>query len=289
MLIPVAEITIGDRLRKTAREEAVRRLAESIAAIGLQHPISVWERAVVKEDGVHIGTGYELVAGLHRLEAHKSLGLVEIEATVLKLADAERQLWEIDENLCRADLNALEQGEHLLKRQEIYEWWHPETKRSANIGPQRQFVVTDTPSFAEDTQAKTGIDKRTVQRSTRRAKEIATDVRDRIRENEDIADSGVELDALAGMKEGEQRKAVALVEAGQADSIRHAKKLMEPKKPKVQAHFKTTERAREARRNAFEKALNKLAPEDQKWAEDMVSQFFDAPVADNAAALRVVS
>jgi hypothetical protein len=99
----------------------------------------------------------------------------EIEATVVSLGEAERQLWEIDENLMRADLTELEQSEHLLKRQEIYEWWRPETKRGGDRGNQHtggKPSQDDNLSFSQDTAAKTGIDQRTVQRSTRRAKKI---------------------------------------------------------------------------------------------------------------------
>jgi hypothetical protein len=56
-------------------------------------------------------------------------------------------------------------------------------------------------------------------------------VRDRIRENPEIADSGVELDALAAMPEPEQRRAVALVEAGQAAGIRDARRAASPFAP----------------------------------------------------------
>jgi hypothetical protein len=72
--------------------------------------------------------------------------------------------------LCRADLTELEQGEHLLKRKEIYEWWHPETKQhvagaAAANATMGRTVATANLSFATDTAAKTGIDDRTIRRS----------------------------------------------------------------------------------------------------------------------------
>jgi hypothetical protein len=50
--------------------------------------------------------------------------------------------------------------------------------------------------FTADTEKKTGMDERTIQRAVRRAERIASDVKDRIKDTA-IADSGIELDVLA--------------------------------------------------------------------------------------------
>jgi ParB-like chromosome segregation protein Spo0J len=230
MMVPIDNIRIGNRLRQV-RPEHVAHLAESIATLGLQQPISVRAKSFTKADGVNFEPGYMLVAGLHRLEACKRLGLVEIEANVITLGEAESQLWEIDENLCRADLTELEQGEHLIKRKEIYEWWRPETKAGGDRRSE-DFKRQNLPleAFATDTAVKTGIADRTIRQSIRRATKIDPKVRDRIRDNPEIADSGVELDALASMQPEQQTKAVALVEAGSATGIRDAGRLMRPTK-----------------------------------------------------------
>ncbi len=55
------------------------------------------------------------------------LGWREIEASVVELSDADRHLAEIDENLRRNDLNALERGEHTASRKAWYEAKHAET------------------------------------------------------------------------------------------------------------------------------------------------------------------
>ena len=75
-----------------------------------------------------IDQGHTLIAGLHRLEAAKLLGWAEIDCTVTSLDGLQAELAEIDENFIRNDLSALEHGEMLLRRKEIYETLHPETR-----------------------------------------------------------------------------------------------------------------------------------------------------------------
>ena len=147
------------------------------------------------------------------------------------MSDDERELWEIDENLCRAELSELERGEHLARRKTLYEAMHPQTKRGANREPSGQFGQTVAPRFSEDTAEKTGTADTTIRRAIRRVVKIDEKVRDRIRDNPEIADSGVELDALASLDTQQQREAVSLVENGKAAGIREAKRLIEPKAP----------------------------------------------------------
>src|SRR6185312_15831820 len=222
---------------------------------------------------------FTLVAGLHRLEACKSLGLVEIEASIVQMDDDERLLWEIDENLCRADLTELERGEHLLKRKEIYERKWPETKRGGNY-QNGQFGPTDAVAFVADAAAKTDASETAVKRSIRRARKIDEKVRDRVRTLPEIADSGVELDALADMEPAQQKRAVALVESGQAAGIRDAKKLMEPKPTKIQPHFKEAQQVEENQFLALMKAWNSAGEN----ARERFRAEIDRPVADNTVA-----
>lgn len=97
------EIVIGDR--RPVNDEAVKRLAQSIRQVGLQHPITV--RSVRGE--------FLLVAGRHRLEACKRLNLNSIQAEVTKLDDIDAEMWEISENLHRAELTKLERDEQISR------------------------------------------------------------------------------------------------------------------------------------------------------------------------------
>ena len=96
----VDDVVVPPRLRSLVQPK-VEALAESIDAIGVQQPISVYVK-----DGAAV-----LVTGHHRLAAAKKLGWEEIPAIKLYMDDIDRQLWEIDENLQRANLTPAEEAE----------------------------------------------------------------------------------------------------------------------------------------------------------------------------------
>lgn len=240
MRISVHEIEVGHRLRQL-RSEKVAQLAESIGHIGLQTPVSVRSDVVKPENGGANGVSFLLVAGLHRLEACKQLGWDEIDANVVHMDKDEILLWEIDENLCRADLTELERGEHLMRRKKVYERKWPQTRAGlAQAAGMNRAVGNDvdenfSPTFTADTADKTGISQRAVQLSIRRVAKIDDRVRDRVRALPEIADSGVELDALAKLEPAQQRRAVSMVESGTVGGIREARKIIAPPTPHIRA------------------------------------------------------
>jgi hypothetical protein len=224
----IDRIQVGRRTR-ALNTERLEALVQSISTIGLRSPIAVRIVPKMMVDGVEEEDVPVLVAGLHRLEAVKKLGRKLIDCFVERGSELDSQLWEIDENLCRAELTELERGEHLQRRKAIYEQMCPETRQGGLPGAPGggKAKTANLAGFGTDTAAKTGISERTIRRDIRRASEIDHAVRDRIRENREIADSGVELDTLAGMAATGQNRAVDMVEAGQAASVREAKKLLE--------------------------------------------------------------
>ena len=115
-------IKIGPRHREL-REEQVSSLVQSIAKIGLKTPITV--RQATPEDDML------LVAGAHRLEACKRLFMDEIEAFVIENDDEKAaRMWEIAENLHRAELTALERSEH------VSEWIRLAEQKAAHLSSQ---------------------------------------------------------------------------------------------------------------------------------------------------------
>ena len=114
MKIPIKDIKVGAG-RREARPDEIRKLADSIAEVGLLNPVTV--------DREHT-----LIAGRHRLEAAKLLGWTEIECTVSDLEGVAAELAEIDENFARTNASTIEIGEMLKRRKRLYETLHPETK-----------------------------------------------------------------------------------------------------------------------------------------------------------------
>jgi hypothetical protein len=120
----------------------------------------------------------------------------------------DRKLWEIDENLIRAELTELERGEHLARRKDIYIARHPETRQGGDpvIAGGGKAKNDNLSSFAKDTASKVGVNERTIERSVRRAELICGKAKELIRGTE-AEDSGVELDALVAMKPYAHRRA----------------------------------------------------------------------------------
>lgn len=96
--------------RRALRQNTVADLVESIGRIGLRTPISI--RMVN-------GTPH-LITGRHRVEAVKARGQTDIAAHIFD-DDASALIWEIDENLQRADLTKQERMEHRAMRVKLYE------------------------------------------------------------------------------------------------------------------------------------------------------------------------
>ena len=96
MKIAINEIKVNSG-RREASLNGIDELTRSISEVGLLNPITV-------------DPGHTLIAGLHRLEAAKRLGWIEIECTVCGLEGLEVELAEIDENVVHTALSTIEYG-----------------------------------------------------------------------------------------------------------------------------------------------------------------------------------
>jgi ParB-like chromosome segregation protein Spo0J len=104
MMLPLDEIDVS-KSHRPYDAQAVSRLARSIDDIVLQYPISVVANA----------GRFRLVAGLHRLEAFRTLGEQSIPASVVMLSDLDARMWEISENLHRAELTVAQRAEQIAE------------------------------------------------------------------------------------------------------------------------------------------------------------------------------
>jgi hypothetical protein len=151
--------------RRPLNEARVCALMQSMGDIGLQHPITVW---LAPGDIPH------LIAGAHRLEAAKRLDWATIDVVISPMDEATRDLWEIDENLARAELSDDEKRECLKRRKAIWEKQQADRaaladKATGNSGKSLP-TIQHRPKrgrgapkgFAADTAEKTGLSKRRI-------------------------------------------------------------------------------------------------------------------------------
>lgn len=120
ILIEGIDIPAG---RRNVNADAVKVLAASIEKLGLRTPITIRDT-----DG---GITMVLVAGAHRLAAAKLLGWEYIDCIVLDCDETQAELWEIAENLHRAELSVIERAEQIAR-------WVELSAKVAQLGPHAQ-------------------------------------------------------------------------------------------------------------------------------------------------------
>lgn len=202
-------IIVADRLRGVD-PAWVEVLAASITDKGQDTPIRVRR----DEGALH------LVYGAHRLEACRRIG-VEVKAEIVECSELEARLMEIDENLFRRELGALDRAVFMCERQDVYLQLYPETAKGVAGGKARQGAASDILSFAAETAARTGFSRRTIERAVKLARAIPRDVRERLRGTA-FADRQVDLDALSDLAPDQQRQVVALIVGGGAKDLKKA-------------------------------------------------------------------
>lgn len=197
-------IEVGERHR-ALDGAACDRLAASMREIGLRQAISIRVVDMMVIDGHEVEGVPVLVAGRHRLEAAKRLGWTHIDCIEVDDDSLRAELWEIDENLMRAELTPAQQAEHLARRKEVWEALQTATNC-------RSFEGRGNKGFATETAKSSGIDKRTVQRDVARAEALGPDLR--VIAGTSL-DKGVEMDALAKMTPAERQPIIQRAAAGE--------------------------------------------------------------------------
>jgi len=232
------EITVPDRLRALDQSK-VDELAESMATIGLQQPITIWHDS---PEGAQ-DTLY-LVTGAHRLAAAIKLRWFEIDVVYVNdMTETDRQIWEIDENLVRAELSPMEHADHVTRRAKLMEARPNLGGKSFPTKPQHEW------GSAAYIAEMTGLSKRAVNLALSRGRAIPEDVQDQIKGTK--LDKGVYLDKIKAMPPEQQR-------------LRVVSDLAEPKKPQATVVIDPAEEQLESLKRAsiaFSLALNAATPE----------------------------
>ncbi len=144
-LIDIASIRPHpDQPRRHFAEEALRDLAESIAARGVIQPI------IVRPDGA---AGYQIVAGERRWRAAQRAQLHRIPAIVRDFSETETLEIALVENIQREDLNPIEEA--LAYRRLIAHFGHSQEALGRIVGKSRSHLANtmrllDLPQAVQD-------------------------------------------------------------------------------------------------------------------------------------------
>jgi len=215
MKIKISDIKVGEN-RREIDESNVLNLVKSIREVGLINPIT-------------IAKDHKLIAGAHRIEAYRRMGLAEIECTIVEIDGLKAELAEIDENLIRHNLNHIDEGEQLLRKKEIYEILYPETKKNAvfkgnqHMRPNDAGAVGQKKSFVDDTAEKMQVAPRTVQKKIQAARDLTPEVKSIVKERGISEKNSLKL---ARIKEPEKQKEAA-------EKLAAGKPIEEPNPPKL--------------------------------------------------------
>lgn len=222
MKLYIADIEVGARKRKLD-ESKVQSLAESFTSIGQLQPITVSRG--------DYGT-YRLIAGLHRLEAAKSIGWEAIQATEFEGDEVAVELAEIDENLMRNDLTVLERGEHLARRQELVGFQHGGNRNSSVHGERLK--------TQQEISEEIGISASSARRSIQAARNIVPEVKDAIR-NTEIANSTTQLLELARLAPEKQVEVAQSITDGAVSIADAFKNINKQKREQMHEEKRTRE------------------------------------------------
>lgn len=141
------------------------------------------------------------------------------------LEGLQAELAEIDENFVRNDLSTIEYGEMLLRRKEIYETLHPETKvgvaqaagMNKAIGNNvREPGSLTSKSFICDTAEKLGVTPRTIAKKIQVAKNLTPETKKVVKESEVGFKNALKLSRL---EPEQQQEAAALLAAKEIKTV----------------------------------------------------------------------
>lgn len=209
-------VALGDIIIPSHRQPdpaVVHQLANSIADVGLLHPILLTPERV-------------LIAGRNRIAACVELGLTHIEARITTVGKLQQELAEIDENIIRRRLPVLERGTLLARRKEIYEALHPEARQHVRGGHAKAARgaterISPVPAFAADAASKLQTSERTVQEEIRIATALSGEAAEVVRGTW-LEDERVRLSELTRLPQQEQGPVARMLVERRAKGVKAA-------------------------------------------------------------------
>ncbi|SMH36044.1 ParB N-terminal domain-containing protein [Maritimibacter sp. HL-12] len=225
------DIEVGKRLRPVS-EAGVQSVLTSYEEIGvIKDPIDLRK---MKEGAPR------LIAGAHRLEAARRLG-IEVPYKLWDCTADWALMCEIDDNLAGADLTPLDTAVFLAERKKVYEKVHPEARRGFAGGKARhgQLTVNMTvSSFAASSAEAMACSESTVYKLLRAGLALSSDEIRWLREAPKQP-TGKDLEALSKIGDEHERKQVCIAltngKAKNAAAARRALAAERGEKPAVKS------------------------------------------------------
>ena len=226
MRLALDRIAIGRRLRPL-NPARVQTFIEDPSA--LDQPIIVRPRMTAG------GADHELVAGGHRLEAAARIKRPDIEVIVKEYDDNQAILAQIDENLQREELTALDRAIFLAERKRVWEAMHPDARRGGDRRSKARREAIERQSlpfgFSRAAAEAVGLSERTIRDAVALVEALGPEATRRL-QGTPVADNAAELKALAKLDPTKRAKAVEKLAAGEA-RLAGALKAAGLAKPKV--------------------------------------------------------
>lgn len=222
--IPIDVIYDGDRLRDidpawaavmAAHLEAGRRLTPIV----VRRP----------EGGEDISHEFALVAGGHRLAAHRLADRLTIMAEIRECSRLEARREEVEENLIRNELSPLDRAFFLREHKKVYELLHPETahggdrkSRQSKDKIKSQTLGLDPKRFTAEAARLCNLSEATIQSAIALANALDPQVV-RLLRGTAVARSAAELRRLADEPADRQLALAGLIRDGKADTVAKAR------------------------------------------------------------------
>ncbi len=212
--ISLNQIDITGRLR-ALDEDWAQAIAASIEVNGLLEPLVVRAK----------GDAYQLVAGMHRYRALEILEKTQAPVRIVEMSDAHARLAEIDENLMRREVGALDRAIFLAERKAVYDELHPETRKGGDRKSDDAKIKAQTlrfDTFTEEASEKVGLSQRSIQDAIALVKRLAPEAIEMLRGSE-IDDNASQLKALSRLESEEQIAIANLICEGKVKSVAEGK------------------------------------------------------------------
>ena len=221
--------------RRPLDQAHVDNLGVSMEEIGQRTPIGVLELG--EDHPQYPAFAYQLNAGGHRLAAHIQRGWPVIDAVIDDDDALVAKLAEVDENLIRRDLNALELAQALAARLEAWAARYPERATVDDAGNTRAKVgrpsklahgapISDQSArmgFAADASGKVGISADTVKRALAVYRGIPAGLQAKMAGTPVASNPGVLRQLAAFGDAAEQAKVAEILISGKTKSVSDAR------------------------------------------------------------------